>query len=134
VLAKVLEGVEFFRPGQCFGFGNGFTKALPREHARNGFKRVLLLGLGSNQCSSDARVKANLLVDGSGIRLEGASMPPFGLAEDPADQAVEKIDGLIGQAGAEIQGDGNQRRMPALPLETGDMLNRGFVSLVRKLA
>jgi len=44
------------------------------------------------------------------------------------------IDRLVGQAGGEIQGDGHQRRMPALPLETSDMLNRGFVSLTCKLA
>jgi hypothetical protein len=94
----------------------------------------LLVVLGSDQSGSDARVEANLLVDGTGIRLEGTSMPSFGLAEDLADQAVQKIDRLVGQAGGEIQSDGHQRRMPALPLETGDMLNGGLVSLARELA
>jgi hypothetical protein len=61
-------------------------------------------------------------------------MPPFGLAEYPTDQAVKKIDGLVGKAGDEIQGDGQQRRMSPLPLETDDMLNRGFVGLARELA
>jgi hypothetical protein len=134
VLAKVLEGVKFFRPGQCFSFCNGFTEALPWDHAMDGSKRVLLVRPGSDQSGSDARVEANLLVDGTGIRLEGTSMPSFGLAEDPADQAVEKIDRLVGQAGGEIQGDGHKCRMPALPLETSDMLNGGFVSLACELA
>jgi hypothetical protein len=49
----------------------------------------LLVGLGSDQSGSDAGVEANLLVDGTGIGLEGTSISPFGFAEDPADQAVE---------------------------------------------
>ena len=93
--------------------------------AGDGAKCVLLVGLGGDQGGADARVETDLLVDGSGIRLEGASMPPFGLAEHRADQAVEQIDGLVGQAGGEIQADGDQRRVPALPLVAGDMLNRG---------
>jgi hypothetical protein len=39
--------------------------------------------------------------------LEGAGMPPLGLAENGADQPVEQVDGLIGQAGGEVQADRN---------------------------
>ena len=60
-------------------------------------------------------------------------MPSLGLAEHRADQPVEQIDGLVGQAGGEVERDGDQRRVPALPLITGDMLDRGAAGLAGEL-
>jgi hypothetical protein len=61
-------------------------------------------------------------------------MPALGLAEHRADQAVEQVDGLVGQAGAEIQGGGDQCRLPTLPLIACNMLDRGAARLARELS
>ena len=60
-------------------------------------------------------------------------MPSLGLAEHRADQTVEKVDGLVGQAGGDVERGGDQRRMPALSLIAGDMLDRGAASLAGEL-
>ena len=88
---------------------------------------------GGDQRGADARIKTDFLVDGPGIGLEGAGMPTLGLAEHRADQAVKQVDRLVSQAGGEVQADGDQRRVPALPLVTGDMLDGGAASLASKL-
>jgi len=55
---------------------------------------VLLALARRNQSGADARVQANLLIDGTAIGLERAGMPPFHLAKHRADEPVEQIDGL----------------------------------------
>jgi hypothetical protein len=65
--------------------------------------------------------------------MEGAIMPPLGFAEHGADQPVEQIDGLIGQAGGEVKADCHQRRVPSLPCIVGDMLDRGAARLAGEL-
>ena len=60
-------------------------------------------------------------------------MPPLGLAEHGADQPVEQVDGLIGQAGGEVQADRHQRRVPSLPFIVGDMLDRSATRLAGEL-
>ena len=57
--------------------------------------------MGGDQRGADACIETHLLVDGAGVGLEGAGVPSFGLTEHRADQAVEQVDGLIGQAGGE---------------------------------
>ena len=73
-------------------------------------------------------VEANLLVDGAAIGLEGAGMSFIGFAEHHPDQPVKQIDGLVRQAGSEIEGDGYQGGMPTLALVARDMLRRGACS------
>ena len=133
MLAELLVGIELFRPRQRLGLRDGRAEPLPRDHRGDRVKGVLLVVAGGDQRGADARVKTDFLVDGAGIGLEGAGMAPLGFAEHRADQAVEQIDGLVRQAGGEVEGDGDQRRMPALPLVAGDMLHRGAASLAGKL-
>jgi hypothetical protein len=58
---------------------------------------------------------------------------PFGLAEHRPDQPVEQIDSLIGQAGDEIERDGDQGGMTALALEVGHMLHGGAAGFTGEL-
>ena len=60
-------------------------------------------------------------------------MPAVGAAEHRADQPVEEVDRLIGQARSDVQRRGDQRRVPALPLVTVDMLHRGAPGLAGEL-
>jgi hypothetical protein len=86
-----------------------------------------------DQCGTDPGVKADLLIDGARIGLEGASLPTFGLAEHRSDQAVEQIDSLVREVAAEVQADGNQRGMSTLTLVAGNVLYSGPVGLAHKL-
>ena len=134
VLAEHLVGVELFRPRQRLGFRDGRAEAVPRDHRGDRVKGVLLVVARGDQSGADAGVEADLLVDGAAIGLEGAGMPPLGLAEHRPDQPVEQIDGLVRQAGGEIEGDGDQGGMPALALVAGDMLHRGAAGLAGELS
>src|SRR6266403_5362698 len=87
----------------------------------------------SGQSGADAGVKADLLVDGAAIGLEGAGMPLVGFTEHRPDQSVEQVDCLVRQAGGEIEGDGDQGGMPALALVTRDMLHRGAARFAGEL-
>jgi hypothetical protein len=49
-----------------------------------------------------------------------------------ATVTIEHIDGLVGQAGDEVQADGDQRRVPALPFVAGDVLHGASASLANK--
>ena len=42
VLAELLVGIEFFRPRQRLGFGDGRAKPLPRDHRCDRAEGVLL--------------------------------------------------------------------------------------------
>ena len=101
-LAQSLVGVELLGPRQCLGFRDARTKALPRDHGRNGAERVLLGLMGGDQGRADARVETNLLIDGSGVTLKGSGVSPLGLAKHRADQTIKHIDGLVGQTGANV--------------------------------
>ena len=65
--------------------------------------------------------------------LEGACLPTLRLAKHRADQAVEQIDGLIGQAGGQLDAGSDQCRVPSLTLISGDMLRRHAASLAGEL-
>ena len=127
-------GVERLWPCQCFGFSDGGAELLPGNHRFDGGESIPLLVVSSDQGITDAGKETDLVVDGSGIGLEGADLPSFGLAKEGADQAVEHIDGLVGLVGGEVQANGDQRRVPALPLMVGDMLDRAAASLTNKLS
>ena len=101
-LAQSLVGVELLGPRQRFGFRDARTKALPRDHGRNGAERVLLGLMGGDQGRADARVETNLLIDGFGVTLKGSGVSPLGLAKHRADQTIKHIDGLVGQTGANV--------------------------------
>ena len=133
VLAEVLVSVEFLRPRQGLRFGDSRAKLLPRHQCDDRVVGILLVVTGGDQRSADARVETDFLIDGPSIGLEGAGMPPLGLAEHGADQPVEQIDGLVGQAGGEVQADRHQRRVPSLPFIVGDMLDRGAAGLAGEL-
>ena len=60
-------------------------------------------------------------------------MASLGFPEHCADQAVEQIDGLIGQTGGEVERDGDQGRMAPLTLMIRDMLRRGAAGLASEL-
>jgi hypothetical protein len=59
--------------------------------------------MGRDQGCTHARIEADFLVDGPGIGLEGAGLSTLGFTEYRADQTIEKIDGLVGQAGGQVQ-------------------------------
>ena len=65
--------------------------------------------------------------------LEGAGMLLVGFTEHRSDQSVERVDGLVRQAGGEIESDGDQGGMPALALVTRDMLHRGAARFADEL-
>src|SRR6185437_11167597 len=125
VFTEHLVGIKLFRPRQRPGLRDGREEAVPGDYRGDRVKGVLLVVARRNQSGADAGVKADLLVDGAAIGLEGAGMPLVGFAEHRPDQPVEQIDCLIRQAGGEIEGDGDQVGMPALALVTRDMLHRG---------
>ena len=95
VLAQLLVRIKLLRTRQRSRFGNARAEAIPRDHRRDRVKGVLLALASRNQGGADARVKANLLIDGAAIGLEGAGVPPLGLAKHRADEPVEQIDGLV---------------------------------------
>ncbi len=124
MIAQHLVGIEILRTRQRFRFGDAGAKALPRDDRRDCVKRVLPGLACRDQGGADARIKANLLVDGAAVGLKGAGMPSLGLGEQRSDEPIEQIDGLIGQSGAEIESDRDQGCVAALPLVAGDMLGR----------
>ena len=74
VLGKHLVGIELFRPRQCLGLLNAREEAVPGDYRGDRVKGVLLVVAGRDQSSADAGVKADLLVDGAAIGLEGAGI------------------------------------------------------------
>ena len=132
MLTELLVDIKLLRSRQRLGLGDGRAKPLPRDHGRDRTEGIQVVLAGGDQRSTDARIKTDLLVDGPGIGLEGAGMPALGLAKHGADQAVKQVDRLVSQAGGKVQADGDQRRVPALPLVTGDMLHGGAASLASK--
>ena len=89
MLGKHLVGIELFRPRQCLGLLNAREEAVPGDYRGDRVKGVLLVVAGRDQSSADAGVKADLLVDGAAIGLEGAGMPLVGFTEHRPDQSVE---------------------------------------------
>ena len=79
-------------------FLNAREEAVPGDYRGDRGKGVLLVVVGRDQSSADAGVKADLLVDGAAIGLEGAGMPLVGLTEHRPDQSVEQVDCLVRQA------------------------------------
>ena len=132
MLTELLVEIKLLRSRQRLGLGDGRAKPLPRDHRRDGAEGIEVVLAGGDQRSADARIKTDFLVDGPGVGLEGAGMPTLGLAKHGADQAVKQVDRLVSQTGADVQADGDERRMPALPLVTGDMLHGGAASLASK--
>ena len=96
-------------------------------------KYLAKLKQGERSIGVDARVQANLLIDGTAIGLEGPGMPPFDLAKHRADEPVEEIDGLVCQIGDQVERNGDQGRMTALTFVAGDMLYRGTAGLAGEL-
>ncbi|KAA5607767.1 hypothetical protein [Rhodovastum atsumiense] len=94
---------------------------------------ILLLVVGDDQRIADTGKETDLVVDGPGIGLEGAGLPSLGFAKESSDQAVEHIDGLVGQAGGEVETYGDQRRVPTLPFVVSDVLHRASAELWGKL-
>ena len=134
VLAEHLVGVELFRARQRLGLRDSREEAVPRDYRGDRVKGVLLVVARGDQSGADAGVEADLLVDGAAIGLEGAGMPFIGFAEHHPDQPVKQIDGLVRQAGSEIEGDGNQGGMPTLALVARDMLRRGAAGFTGELS
>jgi hypothetical protein len=96
------------------------------DHRRDCVKGILLGRARCNQGGADARVKANLLIDGpaiglEGAGLEGAGVQALGLAKHRADEPVEQIDGLVCQIGAQVERNSDQGRMTALTFVARDM-------------
>ena len=133
MLAQHLVGIELLRTRQRLRFGNTRAEAIPRDHRRDRAKGVLLALASRNQGGADARVKANLLIDGAAIGLEGAGMPPLGLAKHRADEPVKQIDRLVCQIGDQVERNSDQGRMTALTFIAGDMLNRSTAGLAGEL-
>jgi len=133
MLTQPLVGIEVFRARQRFRFGDVHAKALPRHDRGDRLKRVLPGLTRRNQGSADPRIETDLLVDGASIGLKGAGMPCLGLGEHRADEPFEQVDRLIGQGGTEIEGDGGQGGVAALPFVSSKMLGRRPSSLTGKL-
>jgi hypothetical protein len=77
VLAQHLVGIKIFRTRQRLRFGNARAEAIPRDHRRDRVKGVLVDLARRNQGGADARVKANLFIDGAAIGLKGAGIPAW---------------------------------------------------------
>ena len=60
-------------------------------------------------------------------------MPPLGLAKHRPDEPIKQIDGLVRQAGDQVEGNSDQGGMAALTLVAGDMLRRGTARLADEL-
>lgn len=133
VLAELVERVEPLWAGQRLGFRDRGAEPLPRDHSSDRAIGVLLVIASRDERGADTGIEADLFVDRSRIVLEGAGVPSIGLAEHRADQPVEQIDGLVGQAGGDVERGGDQCRVPTLPLITGNMLHRGAPGLARQL-
>jgi hypothetical protein len=133
MLAQHLQGVELLAARQRFGLRHARAEPLPRDHRGDRREGVPLVIVGVNQGGTDLGVETHLVVDGASVGLEGPGMPALGLAKHRPDQPVEEIDGLVGQAGAEIQRDGHQSGVAALPLQAGEMLHRGSAGLAGQL-
>ena len=133
MLAEHLVGIKLFRPRQRHRLRDGREEAVPRDYRGDRVKGVLLVVAGRDQSGTDTGVETDLLVDGAAVGLEGAGMPLVGFAEHCPDQPVEQIDGLVRQAGGEIEGDGDQGGMPALALVACDMLDRGAARFAGEL-
>ena len=118
---------------QRLRFGNGCAKALPRDDRGYRTIGVSLAVARGDQGGADAGVETDLFIDGPRVGLEGTGLPALGLAEHRADQPVEQVDRLVGQARRDVQHGGDQRRVPALPLVAGDVLNRGATGLTSEL-
>src|SRR5690349_3625154 len=58
---------------------------------------------------------------------------PSVLRNRAADQAVKHLDGPVGQAGSQVEAEGGQCRVSALPLVVGEMLDRDAAGLTNKL-
>jgi hypothetical protein len=80
-----LVDIKLLRLRQRLGLGDGRAKPLPRDHGRDRTEGIQVVLAGGDQRSADARIKTDLLVDGTGIGLEGAGMPTLGLAKHGAD-------------------------------------------------
>ena len=74
MLAQHLVGVKLLRARQRFSFGYGRAEAVPRDNRGDRIKCVVSAVARRNQGGADARVKANLLIDGPAIGLKGAGM------------------------------------------------------------
>lgn len=133
MLAELLERVELLRTGQRLGFRDRVAKPLPPDHRGDRGVGVLLVIAGRDQCSADAGIEADLLIDRPRIGLEGAGVPSLRLAEHGADQPLKQLDRLVGQVGSDVERGGDQRRVPALSFVIGDMLYRGAPGLAREL-
>ena len=133
MLTQNLVRVELLRSCQCLGLSDRLSKAIPWDHCRDRIKGVLLGLARCNEGGANTCIEANLLVDRAAVSLKGTSMPALGLAEHCPDQAVEQIDGLVRQAGDQVEGNGDQSRVAALSFVFGDMLRRGTTRLAGKL-
>ena len=125
VLAEHLVGIELFRPRQRPGLRDVVRKRSQGITAVIASKASCLVVARAIRAVPTRAYEADLLVDRAAIGLEGSGMPPVGFAEHRPDQPVEQIDGLVRQAGGEIEGDGDQGGMPTLALVARDMLHRG---------
>jgi hypothetical protein len=76
VLAQQLVGIKLLRTCQGRGFGNAGAEAIPRDHRRNRVKGILLALARRNQGGADARVQANLVIDGTAVGLESRACRP----------------------------------------------------------
>ena len=133
VLAERLVGIKLFRPRQRRSLRDGLEEAVPGDYRGDRVKSILLVVARRDQSGAEARVETHLLVDGAAIGLEGAGMPLVGFAEHRPDQPVEQINGLVRQAGGEIEGGGDQGGTPALALVARDMLHRGAAGFTDEL-
>lgn len=133
MLAQHLVGIEVLWARQRFRFGDAGAKALPRDDRGDRRERILSDLARRNQGGADAGIEANLLVNRASIGSKSAGMLRLGLGEHHSDEPLEQIDGLVGQSGAELEGDRDQSSVAALPFVSGDMLSRRPARLTGKL-
>ena len=67
------------------------------------------------------------------VKRSAASPVSLGFTEHRADKATKQIKSLVGQAGGDIERDGDQCGMAALTFECSDMLRRSAAGLAGKL-
>ena len=103
-LAEPLIGVELLWPRQRLRLRDSRAETLPGNHRCNCPEGVMLGFARGDQGGANARIETDFLVDGFGVGLKGAGLPPLGLAEHRADQTIEQVDGAVSQTGGKIRG------------------------------
>jgi hypothetical protein len=125
--------IKILRSGQGLSLGNRHAEPLPWNHRVECREWIAPVITRSDQGCSDPGIEPDLFVDRPSIGLKISGVPAFRLAEHRPDQPIEQINGMIGEAGRQIEGNRREGGVAAPALVTGDMLHRHAACLTGNL-